>query len=172
MLVLSRDLANKRVLSLRTNTPIASITTPIINPDNLKIEGFYCQDNFSKANLILLCQDIRETLPRGYIVNDHEVLVGREDLVRLKDVLDLNYDPINKQVETVSGHKVGKVTDYAVEIDSMYIQKLYVARPIYKNFTGGSLIVDRTQVNEITPKRIVINDLLDSVPVQAKATIV
>lgn len=172
MLVLSHDLANKKVLSLRVNTPIASVVAPIINPDDLKVEGFYCQDNYSKNHLILLCQDIRETLPRGYIVNDHDALVNKEDLVRLKGVLDLNYEPINKQVETISGHKIGKVTDYATEIESMYIQKLYVAKPLYKNFTGGSLIVDRSQINEITPNRIVINDLLEGVPAQAKATIV
>jgi hypothetical protein len=74
MLILSHDLINKKVLSLRTNASIATILGPIINPNNLKIEGFYCQDRYSKNQLILLEQDIRETLPAGYIVNDHDVL--------------------------------------------------------------------------------------------------
>ena len=172
MLILSRDLINKQVLSLRTNTPIASILRPIINPNNLKVEGFYCQDRYSKNQLILLEQDIRETLPAGYIVNDHDVLTPEEDLVRLKEVLSINYDPMGKQVESLSGVKIGKVHDYASEIETMYIQKIYVSQPLYKNFSGGSLIIDRSQINEITPKRIIINDNLEAVPVQAKATIV
>lgn len=172
MLLLSRDLTNKKVLSLRTNAPIATIVSPIINPNNLKIEGFYCQDRYSKGRLILLVQDIRETLPAGYIVNDHDVLTPGEDLVRLKDVLHINFDPLSKPVETLSGEKVGKVSDYAGEVESMYIQKLYVSQPLYKNLSGGSLIVDRSQINEITPRRIIINDLLETVPAQAKASII
>ncbi|HEY1646075.1 MAG TPA: hypothetical protein VGF75_06990 [Candidatus Saccharimonadales bacterium] len=170
MLILSHDLINKKVLSLRTNSQIATILSAIVNPNNLKIEGYYCQDRYSKRNLILLTQDIRETLPAGYLVNDHDVLMLPEDLVRLKDVLSINFDPIGKQVQTLSGNKVGKVSDYAGEVESMYIQKLYVAQPIYKNFNGGNLVVDRNQINEITPKRIIINDLIGTVPAQAKAS--
>lgn len=137
------------------------------------IEGFYCQDKFDKKKkLILLCQDIRETLPSGYIVNDHDVLTSPEDLVRLKEILNINFDPIAKQVETISDVKVGKVFDYAAELKSMYIQKLYVSKPLYKSIGGGNLIVDRSQINEITPRRIIINDILGTVPAQAKASVV
>jgi sporulation protein YlmC with PRC-barrel domain len=79
---------------------------------------------------------------------------------------------MGKQVESLSGEKIGKVHDYAGEIETMYIQKIYVAQPIYKNFSGGSLIIDRSQINEITPKRIIINDSIETVPVQAKASII
>lgn len=159
MLRLSNTLFDKSVLSLRTGGPIAAIKAPIINPDNLKIEGFYCEDRFSKAELILVSQDIREILPQGFVVNDHDVLVEADDLVRLKKVLEINYQIIGKQVETISKQKIGKVSDYAVETESMYIQKVYIAQSVFKSFTGGSLSVDRNQVVETTPRKIVINDL-------------
>ena len=159
MLQLSNTLADKAILSLRTGGPIATVIGAIINPDNLKIEGFYCQDRFDKRQLILLSQDVRESLPQGLVVNDHDVLVDAEDLVRLKKVLDLKYELIGKQVETVSKQKIGKVSDYAIETETMYIQKIYVAQSIFKSFSGGSLSVDRNQVIETTPRKIVISDL-------------
>lgn len=167
MLQLSASLINKSVMSLRTGTEIASVLGSIINPDNLKIEGFYCQDRFDNQMCILLYQDIREIVSQGYVVNDHDVLVLPEDLVRLKKIIDLNYDILGKQVVTISKEKVGKVNDYATETETMYIQKIYVTRSIFKSFVGGSLIIDRSQVNEITPTRIVINDLLEGSPVVA-----
>ncbi|MDB5168938.1 MAG: hypothetical protein JWO41_294 [Candidatus Saccharibacteria bacterium] len=170
MLQLSKSLLGKSVLSLRTGTPIATITTPIINPNNLKIEGFYCEDRFSKEELVLLCQDIREVLPQGYVVNDHAVLTEPEELVRLKDVIALDFQMIGKQVETLAKQKVGKVSDYAAETESMYIQKIYVSQSIMKSLTGGSLSIDRSQVNEITPKKIIINELLKTSPMPAPAT--
>lgn len=169
MLQLSASLLNKAVMSLRTGTEIARVVGPIINPDNLKIEGFYCQDRFDKQLYVLLYQDIRDIVPQGFAVNDHDVLVTPEDLVRLKKIIDLNYDILGKQVVTTSKDKVGKVSDYATETETMYIQKIYVAQSIFKSFGGGSLIIDRTQVNEITPTRIVINDLLESSPAVATA---
>lgn len=169
MLILSASLLNKAVLSLRTGSPIANITAPIINPDNLKIEGFYCTDRYNKEQLVLLYQDIREILPKGYVVNDHEVLSSPEDLIRLKDVMKINFDLIGKQVVTVNKERVGKVSDYATETETMFVQKIYVAQSVIKSLTGGSLSIDRTQINEITPKRIVINELVKGAPSAAPA---
>lgn len=169
MLQLSNVLQNRPVLSLRTGTAIATAITPILNPNNLKVEGFYCNDRFDKKQLILLAQDIRDVIAQGIVVNDHDVLSEPEELVRLKKVLELNFTLLGKPVETVSKHKVGKVGDYAVEISSMYIQKLYVSQSVLKSLTAGSLSVDRTQINEITNRRIIINDLDAKVPAHAAA---
>lgn len=170
MLQLSASLLNKSVMSLRTGGPIATVIGAIINPDNLKIEGFYCQDRYDKSQLVLLCQDIREILPQGYVVNDHDVLVEPEELIRLKNVLALNFELIGKAVVTVSNDKVGKVSDYATETESMYIQKIYVSQSVFKSLAGGSLSVDRNQVQEITPRKIIISDLLGKAPATAPAT--
>ncbi|MEI6755660.1 MAG: hypothetical protein WCK80_01435 [bacterium] len=169
MLQLSATLINKNILSLRTGEVIASVTAPIFNPNNLKVEGFYCQDKFSKKELILVYQDIRDIVPKGYVVNDFDVLVEAEDLVRLKDVLELNYQILGKTVQTTSKKKIGKVVDYATEMETMFVQKIYVGQSIIKSFNGGSLSIDRSQVNEITPSKIIINDLLEGSAVRASA---
>jgi len=171
MLQLSGALLNKSVLSLRTGAPIATITAPIINPNNLKIEGFYCHDKYNKNALVLLSQDIREILSKGFVVNDHEVLSEPEDLVRLQKVMEIDFEIIGKQVVTVSKEKVGKVGDYATETSSMFVQKLYVNQKGLKSLTGGSLSIDRSQINEITPRRIIINELIKTAPMPAPATV-
>jgi sporulation protein YlmC with PRC-barrel domain len=171
MLQLSASLLNKSVLSLRTSSTIATITGPIINPDNLKIEGFYCQDRFDKRQLVLLFQDIRDVLPQGYVVNDHDVLAEPEELIRLQKVMELDFELIGKPVVTVNKEKVGKVSDYATETGTMYVQKLYVAQSIIKSLAGGSLSVDRSQIQEITPRSIIISELINKAPATAPAAI-
>jgi sporulation protein YlmC with PRC-barrel domain len=171
MLQLSSTLLNKSVLSLRTGSVIATIISPIINPDNLKIEGFYCQDSIDKMQLVLLYQDIRDVLPQGYVVNDHDVLAEPDELVRLKKTMDLNFELIGKPVVTTSKQKVGKVSDFATDTTTMYIQKIYVAQSILKSLTGGSLSIDRTQIQEITPRRVIISELLKNAPAPATAAI-
>lgn len=170
MLQLSNFFINRPILSLRTSGSVATATRPVINPNNLKIEGFYCVTN-QKDNLILLCQDIRETLPDGLVIDDYERLADPEDLIRLKDVLELNFDLIGKQVVTVDKHKVGKVSDYAVDTSSMYIQKIYSSQSIFKSLTGGSLSIDRSQVHEITARKIIITELQPKNPLPATAPV-
>lgn len=169
MLQLSSAFADKNIMSLRTGTPVAVINRPIINPDNLKIEGFFCNDAFDRRELVLLYQDIRELLPQGFVVDDHDVLTPPEELVRLKKLMDLNFQLINMQVVTNNKEKLGKVADYATEIETMYVQKLYVARSMFKSFTTGQLSVDRNQIIEISNTRILINDPLQGQPTRATA---
>ena len=159
MLQLSASLLNRPVVSLRTSGEIATVESAIINPNNLKIEGFYCNDKFSRQRLVLLTQDIRDNIKQGIIVNDHDVLTDPEELIRLKSILDLQFDLIGKPVETVSKHKVGKINDFAVDDQTLYIQKLYTGPSIIKSLTSGQLSIDRNQIVEITNNRIVINDL-------------
>lgn len=170
MLQLSATMQKREVLSLRTGSPIAEITAPIINPDNLKIEGFYCTEYSERKQVVLLYQDIRDVLPQGVVVNDFDALSDPSELVRFKKILELNFQLIGKPVETLSNDKVGKVTDYAFESATMYIQKLYVSQSILKSLTSGSLSIDRNQIQEITPKRVIINDLLQPTRAAAPAT--
>lgn len=163
MLELSAKLLNRAVLSLRTGGQVATAIEPIINPNSLKIEGFYCDDRFDKNRLILLTQDIRDRNERGFVINDHEVLIEPEGLVRLKDILELQFALIGKPVVTVSKHKLGKVNDYAVDDEALYVQKLYVTQGLVKSLAGGGLSIDRSQIVEITDRKIVVKDALNTV---------
>lgn len=170
MLQLSKSLLDRPVMSLRTGGQIATAIGPIINPNNLKIEGFYCQDRFSKDVLILLSQDIRDTIPQGLVVNDHDVLAAPDELIRLKDVLEINFQLMDKPVVTVNKKRLGKVNDFAADSESLYIQKLYIGRPLLKSLSGGQFSVDRNQIVEITNRKIVINDPLQGVKNGVTAT--
>lgn len=141
---------------------------PIINPNNLKIEGFFCKGS-GRKQLILVTQDIREVMPQGIVVNDEDVLTDPAELVRLENLININFELVGKHVETTGGRKLGKVSDYATETESMYVKKLYVSQPIYKNLSGGNLGIDRTQIVEITDKKIVVSELDAKVPAHAGA---
>jgi len=163
MLQLSSRLINQAVMSLRTGGQVATATEPIFNPKNLKIEGFYCIDKFDPDALILLTQDIRDHIDKGFVINDHEVLVKEDELVRLESVLKLNFQLIGKPVVSVSKQRLGKVTDYAVDDATLYVQKLHVSQGLLKSITGGNLSIDRSQIVEITNRKIVVLDPLKGV---------
>lgn len=164
MLRLSNTFKDFPVLSLRNGSPVATVQGQIINPNNLKIEGWYCKDHFSNRTLILLTEDIRETAPQGFIVDDHDVLAEPEDLVRLSSIIRIKFVLNGKKVITTNGSNVGKVGDYAIDIDSMLIQKLYINQSLVKSINGGA-VIDRQQIVEINDKAITVRDT--EVPVES-----
>ena len=159
MLLLCETILNKPVLSLRTGGQVAQIFKFIINPDNFKVEGFYCHDRLSKEDLILLYQDVRNVINQGLIVDDHDVLSTPDILIRLKDIIKIDFILIGKLVETVSKEKVGKVKDFAIDSETFYVQKIYVGRSLIKSLNNSQLSIDRNQIVEITSSKIIIQDL-------------
>ncbi len=144
-------------MSLRTGGRIASAAEPIINPHNLKILGWWCSSLKSNQRLVLLTEDVREIMPSGLAVNDEEVLSPPDDLVRHREILDIRYQLIGKAVKT-KRRKLGKVTDLSYN-DGMFVQKLYVSRPITKLLSSqDTLLIDRTQILEVTDSYILVRE--------------
>jgi uncharacterized protein YrrD len=170
MLVLNSLLQNESIISLRNGGLLGETSGFIINPSNLKIEALKCNINSPKKQLFLLNQDIRDISDNKILVNDYDALSEASDLIRLKDLIDLNFMIVGKPVVTKSKQKLGKVREFAVESSGFFIQKLYITQPLYKNVYGSQLVIDRNQILEVTDTKIVIKDLLQ--PTKLKRTIV
>lgn len=167
MLKLFESTPGTEVLSLRAGGPVGTITGAIINPNNLFIEGWYVQDNRTKHQLVLLCQDIRDVLIQGFAIDDHEVLSEVSELVRLKKTIELKFELLGLRVTSESGKSYGKVTDFAYETSSFYIKKLYASQVLVRNLNNTSTSIDRTQIIEITNRRIIIDDGVQTARAQA-----
>lgn len=159
MLRLSNNYLNKPILSLRNGAVVGNAITPLINPSNLKIEGWYAENSYEKGTYILPVSEVRESITKGLVVNDHEALTHPEDMVRLKETIELEFELIGKSVITESKKKLGKIADYAVDDSSYYIQKLYVDPPMVKSLMSEQMIIDRTHIIEITNRKIIVQDL-------------
>jgi len=162
MLVLNSSLANWPILSFTDGQEIAKLARPIINPDNLIIPGFYCL-TANRQLKILLEQDIREINFNYVIVNDMSSLSDPSDLIRLQNILDINYNLMNKTVETIKHRKIGKVTDFTINIKTMIINNLEVSQSLYRNFKGSSLKIHRSQIVELNDKKIIVDNLEEDV---------
>src|SRR5690348_3662932 len=99
MLMLSSTLRNRSVMSLRTGTQVAIAIRPVINPHNLKILGWWCAAPGGQR-LVLLSEDVRESMPSGLAINNEDALSDPADLVRHKEILDISFELIDKLVRT------------------------------------------------------------------------
>ena len=160
MLINHTRLTNTPVLSLHLGGRVAVATTPILNPANLRIVAFTLNTpttNGSRQELFLLANDIREYGPLGFIVDSTDDFVQKGDVIRLDEIIALNFDLLKLTVYEEGGRKLGKVHGYVVDASTFEVQQISVKQGLIKSIaeTGG-LLIHRSQIIEINDTSIIV----------------
>jgi hypothetical protein len=92
----------------------------------------------------------------GAIINSSDELVEPGDLVKLQNVLELNFTLEGMHVVDDHRSKLGKVVRYAVDPESFVIQQLHVKRPLLKSFNESELLIHRKQIIAISHDTITV----------------
>lgn len=160
MLINASRLIGTKILSVQAGAPIALISEPIIDPDNLKIIAFKLSGPLiaKSPNNILDTRSIREYSKYGIVIDDIDELIASGDVVKIKDVLKLNFALPGLKVETKKGSKLGKVIDYTITSEDFLVQQIIVKRPMIKSFLDPELTISRKEIVEVNDYKIIIKD--------------
>lgn len=158
MLVSGAKLINTPIMSMQTGAPVGFISAPIIDPDSLKIIAFRLTGpTLTNANIVPV-NSIREYSSLGMIIDGAEELVAPGDVVKIDEVIALNFLLAGLKVETKKGSKLGRIEDYTLTIEDYIIQQLIVKRPALKAFIDPELVISRQEVVEVTDDKVVVKD--------------
>ncbi len=157
--MLSQQLIESAVLSLHTGTKIASISEAIIDPHSLKVMGYFVDSSLqkSKEKLVLKTSDIREANDTGIIVDSIDELVPAKDLVRFEQIIKMHFSLISLNVIDENKNKLGKITDYSLDPLTFLIHQLHVKRPLMKSLQTSELLINRSQIIEVTDNYIAVS---------------
>ena len=159
MLIYASRLTGTMVFSVQASGPIAQITKSIIDPDTLKIIAFEITGPaIDRNNNILDVSSIREYSDYGVVIDDAEELVGPNDIIKISQVLALNFDLIDLKVKTKKGSKLGKVTNYTLTSEDFVVQQIIVKRPTLKAIVDPELTISRKEIVEINDYEIIVRD--------------
>ena len=159
MYALASQLHNLPVVSLQTGQAVGAVRRPIIESSNLEVMALYCQtDKSHNTDEVVLMRDIRQLASDCVIIDSVEEIEEVHEIVRLREVAEKDFNPLQKAVVNESGHRLGKVEDYTINIHSSMIQKLYVQQPLWRSILFSNLVIDRTQIIDVTPRHFMVRD--------------
>jgi hypothetical protein len=156
MLINDNSIVNAPLGSIRSSAKIGYVKSMVINPNNLHVDAFKCT-LMNNNEQLLSPMDVRDMSPMGIIINDHDHLLDYEDAVRLKPILDINFNLLTK-VAYVGKRRVGKVDGFAVNSSNFYIQKIYVKPGLIARVGADRLTFDRSTIEELTNTKIVFKN--------------
>jgi sporulation protein YlmC with PRC-barrel domain len=86
--------------------------------------------------------------------------------------MKLHFDLVGLKVVTQDGKKVGKVSDYTLDSNSMIVYQLIVQRPFLSSLIDPTLTINRSQIIEIDDFKVVIRNSTSQVKVKKEKEVV
>lgn len=159
MYILASQLKNLPVMSLQTGQPIATIQRPILNMTSLEVMALRCSVGRARTKEgVILLRDIRQFASDCIIIDSFDEIEDASEIVRLKAAAEQDFDPIGKAVSSESGQKLGRVEDYTINLKTYMLQKLYVHQSLMRSLLFNSLVVDRTQIIDVSLRGFTVRD--------------
>jgi uncharacterized protein YfaS (alpha-2-macroglobulin family) len=129
---------------------------------------------FRRQEGVILVRDVRQFASDCIIIDSFDEIEDAKEIVRLREAAERDFDPVGKVVVNESSHRLGKVEDYTINLKTYMLQKLYVHQSLMKSILFNNLVIDRTQIIDITPKQFTVRDasikepILNAKPVPTK----
>ena len=158
MLITNTHLPGTAILSFQSGAPIGVIQDPIIDPNSLKIIAFKLSGHFPGGTNILDTNSVREYSQLGLIIDNEDELVTANDVVKISQVLSLNFNLVGLKVETKKGSKLGHITGFTFTSEDFIIQQIIVKRPPLKAIIDPELVISRKEIVEITDYKVIVRD--------------
>jgi sporulation protein YlmC with PRC-barrel domain len=112
--------------------------------------------------LLLLPADIRQLNANGVVIDSIHEFIEPTDAIRLHDALAISYTPLHQRVISDTGRRLGFVRDFTINVETLRLQKLAVKPTRLLPTPKPPLLIDRTQIIDITPQAITVRDSLES----------
>lgn len=158
MILLESTLSNIPIMGVQTGGELARLATPIIDPASLSIVAYVVSGRLlSHHPIYLRIADIRELSDIGVIIDSIDEFVEPGDVIKIDEIVRLQFALTNMRVRDEKGTNLGKVVDFTIDTGSFYIQQLTIRRPLMYSFTDTELLIHRTQIIEINDKAIVVH---------------
>ena len=156
MLIEGSKLLKYPILSLHTASRIAEVKGLVIDPNFLKVVAFEISAVSSKQRLFLGASSVREFSKMGMIVDSDEEFVEKDDVIKLKETIDLGFSLDNMKVVSKKKAMLGRIEDFIINTEDFQIMQLIVKRPIYKALIDPELVIGRLDIHEINDSEIIV----------------
>ncbi len=144
-------------MSLQTGARLAVTSRPIIDPAQLKVYAYELTGPLlTQTPSYLRTDDVRELGPVGMIIDSSDEFISPDDIIKLRELIDLGFPLVGMAVIDDFRRKLGKVEDYTIDTKSFMVQQLNVKRGFLRGITDTGLLIHRSQIVEINDNAIVV----------------
>ena len=157
MLTLGSQLIHTPVLSLQTGTQLAVTSRALIDPAKFAVAAYEVTGPLvTEVPTFLRVNEVRELGRLGMIIDSADEFIGLEDVIKIKEINELEFQLTDLNVVDETNRKLGKVSDYTVDTESFYVQQIHVQGGMLKRLLETDKTIHRSQIVEINNTSIIV----------------
>ena len=157
MLLLGTRLIGTPVMSIQTGSQVAETNAHIIDPYTLRVTAYEVDgSHLAERPSFIRIADIRELSDIGMIIDSSDELVALDDVLKLKELYELDFQLIGLRVRDANGKKLGKVEDFTLDTDDFMIQQLTVKAGLLSSLSTTGHVIHRSQITKVTRSEITV----------------
>lgn len=161
MLISVDDVIGANILSLHMTSRIGTVRDLIINPNNLEVIALVVDRLRRSDEIVLPVASVREFSKMGLIIDSEDEFVGAGDVVKIAEIIKLDFQLKNLNVRTNSGKKLGYVKDFLLSTNDFAIERLIVHRPVLFSLSDAEFYIARSQIIKVTNRNLIVEDLAE-----------
>ncbi len=155
------------IFDRRELRPLGLVEGVIFRREDLRLAFFQClvagDVNYIRADQTAVVKNLITT-------QGPECFGEKDDFVREKTTFAENCRILGYKVRDTSGIRLGHIEDCSVKLPLMYVDRLYVRRPLLKSFQQGLLVIQTSAITDIQPENKLI--VVHAAMKQLKKTII
>jgi len=127
MFIEAKKLIGLPVAAMDTQSKVGKIRQVLIDPQNGRLLGFLVSTGELLATKkVLSVIDIKEWDPNGLVVSSIEDIIGKGEIIRIKEILKNKIFILGMKAVTESGKSLGEVEDILLDTDTESVVKYYL----------------------------------------------
>lgn len=155
---LASEIIGSKLFTVHTGGPIGIVTGLLVRRKDLKVELFKIKLFEDNSIRYLLTSDIRTYEAGKIIINSYQELSEPDELLRHQELIKEEFVLFSVKVETQSGKRIGKIKDYGIDTAHYFATKLHIRAGFLQRIMHERLIIDRSDILDITKSKIVVRD--------------
>jgi len=155
---LASEIIGRGVIVRQETVLIGHIQEIVINPEDGRLAGLIIKEGFGKGKLKAVAEkDMLGLNEKFVLISSYSALGDLDEIVRIKNILDLGIKIKNCKVQTISGIVLGKTVDYSVDFKLGKLSRLYVNPKNWRKITKQH-IIDSKCIIRIEKDKIIVDD--------------
>ncbi len=162
MFIEARKLIGLPVAAIDSGSKIGVVSKVVVEPQNGNLLGFMVKSGglFSESKALATI-DVFEWDPNGLVTRTIDNLVPPAEIVRLNEILKINFDLLDLKAKTEAGKNLGQVENFLVDSATGTVVKYYL-----KDLISGKRVLSSDKVIKID-KAIIFSDEVGEIPPDA-----
>lgn len=154
---LASDFEKMTVITKQERAVLGNLKDFVLNPETGEAIGLLVVVPKAKKKIMVVNKyDISGVGTNFLMIDSVNNLSEPDEIIRIKEVLDLDIELIGSKVVDEDGKNIGRVRDWSINLKAMHLERLYVTASVFVKMISRELLIPSESIVKIEKDKVIV----------------